>query len=168
MLLFAVAIVFIGLGWHSAATSGSGSSSDVATAGETQDPTTEPSEETQPASETSESAAPTSDADSSSTKPTLCVVNAGNTDGARADLAGQLEAEGYTIKDVTIPGSATNNLRGGGFEENTIFYDDGEQDAAQALAELITPTPSVEARNGRTSQCVGELVVFVVEGYGPE
>ncbi|GAC53846.1 LytR C-terminal domain-containing protein [Gordonia amicalis] len=139
MMLFAVAVVFIGLGWHSAATSGS-----------------EPeAETTATATSTPTSATPSSTSASASAKR-VCVINAGQVSGLASDVTDLLKEKGYTMAQ---PG----NYTAGGFSENTIFYDE-DSDKAQAdqLADALGGTVSVEERPSSFTRCRGGLPVIVV------
>ncbi|MBM7278166.1 LytR C-terminal domain-containing protein [Gordonia rubripertincta] len=139
MMLFAVAVVFIGLGWHSAATSGSEPQATETTA--TATPT--------PASTTSSTSAVT-------TTKRVCVINAGQVSGLASDVSDLLKEKGYTMAQ---PG----NYTAGGFSENTIFYDSGSDKAqAEELAETLGGTVSVEERPSSFTRCKGGVPVIVV------
>ncbi|WP_024500252.1 LytR C-terminal domain-containing protein [Gordonia amicalis] len=139
MMLFAVAVVFIGLGWHSAATSGS-------------DPQTET---TATATSTPTAATPSSTSAAASAKR-VCVINAGQVSGLASDVTDLLKEKGYTMAQ---PG----NYTAGGFSENTVFYDE-DSDKAQAdqLADALGGTVSVEERPSSFTRCRGGLPVIVV------
>ncbi|ANY21976.1 LytR C-terminal domain-containing protein [Gordonia terrae] len=139
MMLFAVAVVFIGLGWHSAATAGNDS------------PTTEAA--------TTVSSTPTSTSPSTSAVSTgkrLCVINAGQVAGLASDVTELLQAKGYQMAE---PG----NYTAGGFSENTIFHED-DTDKAQAdeVAEALGGTVAVEERPTSFTRCRGGIPVVVV------
>ncbi len=139
MMLFAVAVVFIGLGWHSAATSGSEPQATETTA--TATPT--------PASTTSSTSA-------SSTAKRVCVINAGQVSGLASDVSDLLKEKGYTMAQ---PG----NYTAGGFSENTIFYDsDSDKAQADELAKALGGTVSVEERPSSFTRCKGGVPVIVV------
>ena len=139
MMLFAVAVVFIGLGWHSAATSGSEPQATETTA--TATPT--------PASTTSSTSAVT-------TTKRVCVINAGQVSGLASDVSDLLKEKGYTMAQ---PG----NYTAGGFSENTIFYDsDSDKAQAEELAETLGGTVSVEERPSSFTRCKGGVPVIVV------
>ncbi|ASR01436.1 LytR C-terminal domain-containing protein [Gordonia rubripertincta] len=139
MMLFAVAVVFIGLGWHSAATSGSEPQATETTA--TATPT--------PASTTSSTSAVT-------TTKRVCVINAGQVSGLASDVSDLLKEKGYTMAQ---PG----NYTAGGFSENTIFYDsDSDKAQAEELAEALGGTVSVEERPSSFTRCKGGVPVIVV------
>ena len=139
MMLFAVAVVFIGLGWHSAATSGSEPQATETTA--TATPT--------PASTASSTSA------SSRTKR-VCVINAGQVSGLASDVSDLLKEKGYTMAQ---PG----NYTAGGFSENTIFYDsDSDKAQADELAKALGGTVSVEERPSSFTRCKGGVPVIVV------
>ncbi|QMU22322.1 LytR family transcriptional regulator [Gordonia rubripertincta] len=139
MMLFAVAVVFIGLGWHSAATSGSEPQATETTA------TATPA----PASTTSSTSAVT-------TTKRVCVINAGQVSGLASDVSDLLKEKGYTMAQ---PG----NYTAGGFSENTIFYDsDSDKAQAEELAETLGGTVSVEERPSSFTRCKGGVPVIVV------
>ncbi|ATD69343.1 MULTISPECIES: LytR C-terminal domain-containing protein [Gordonia] len=139
MMLFAVAVVFIGLGWHSAATSGS-------------DPQTET---TATATSTPTAATPSSTSAAASAKR-VCVINAGQVSGLASDVTDLLKEKGYTMAQ---PG----NYTAGGFSENTVFYDeDSDKAQAEQLAEALGGTVSVEERPSSFTRCKGGLPVIVV------
>ena len=140
MMLFAVAVVFIGLGWHSAATSGSEPQATETTATATQTP----------ASTTSSSTS------AASTTKRVCVINAGQVSGLASDVSDLLKEKGYTMAQ---PG----NYTAGGFSENTIFYDsDSDKAQADELAETLGGTVSVEERPSSFTRCKGGVPVIVV------
>lgn len=161
MLLLAVAVVFIGLGWHSAATNGQESAEDkLANAGKSVQTIT-----AQPTSEKSPSAKPTSAAPSKSASPSssvragdslkLCVLNAGTTGGLAKKVSDELAAKGFAI------GTDPANLSTSSVTENTVFYDEGDDEAAQKVADEITGA-TIEARPSAFTKCPGELAVVVV------
>ncbi|MDL9936997.1 LytR C-terminal domain-containing protein [Gordonia sp. ABSL1-1] len=110
MLLFAVAVVFIGLGWHSAVTSGDDEDSAPAAG---------------PATVTTPVAPPTSTVEAST--KSVCVINAGEVEGLAGKVTAELKQQGYKTRKA-------RNYSGGGFSENTIFYDDA---ATKAQADKV-------------------------------
>ncbi|MEE4022131.1 LytR C-terminal domain-containing protein [Gordonia sp. PKS22-38] len=141
MLLMAVAIVFLGLGWHSAATSGDDPEQELEAA------------QSQVATTTTSSApsSPSVSADS----PQLCVFNAGSIAGLAADVTETLEAAGF---DTAEPG----NLSTASITENTIFYDDGQRSAADEVAEALGGDASVDPRPSSFTECADGIPVVVV------
>ncbi|MFE0750766.1 LytR C-terminal domain-containing protein [Gordonia sp. NPDC058843] len=139
MMLFAVAVVFIGLGWHSAATAGNDSPTTEAATTATSTPASTPS---------STSAA--------STAKRLCVINAGQVAGLASEVTDLLQGKGYQMAE---PG----NYTAGGFSENTIFHED-DTDKAQAdeVAEALGGTVAVEERPSTFTRCRGGIPVIVV------
>ncbi|AFR47181.1 LytR C-terminal domain-containing protein [Gordonia sp. KTR9] len=139
MMLFAVAVVFIGLGWHSAATAGNDS------------PTTEAA--------TTVTSTPTSTSPSTSAASTgkrLCVINAGQVAGLASDVTELLQAKGYQMAE---PG----NYTAGGFSENTIFHeDDTDKSQADEVAAALGGEVAVEERPTTFTRCRGGIPVIVV------
>ncbi|GAA1482199.1 hypothetical protein GCM10009624_26390 [Gordonia sinesedis] len=143
MLLFAVAVVFIGLGWHSAATADSDPEAGLEAAARSNSAT---------ASATS--ASPSSSAAAGSTR--ICVINAGSVSGLAAEVTDDLKQKGFR----TAP---PRNYDGGGFTENTIYYDDADQKAeADRVAEALGGDASVEERTSRFTLCRDGIPVVVV------
>ncbi|MDS1116096.1 LytR C-terminal domain-containing protein [Gordonia westfalica] len=139
MMLFAVAVVFIGLGWHSAATSGSEPQATETTATATSTPASTPSSTS-----------------ASATSKRVCVINAGQVSGLASDVSDLLKQKGYTMAQ---PG----NYTAGGFSENTIFYDtDSDKAQADELAKTLGGTVSVEERPSSFTRCKGGIPVIVV------
>ncbi|MGV9709287.1 LytR C-terminal domain-containing protein [Gordonia sp. NPDC003424] len=141
MLLLAVAIVFIGLGWHSAATSGDNPEKALEAA------------QRQVTTSATTTSAPAASA--SADKPTLCVFNAGTIAGLAGDVTDQLKAKGYQTE---TPG----NLSTSSISENTIFYDDGQKSAADAVAAALGGDASVDPRPSAFTECADGIPVIVV------
>lgn len=150
MLLFAVAIVFGALGWHSAATSGD-----------------DPEQELQAAqsSVTSTAAATTTAASSSSVAQNgvrICTINAGEISGLASEVDDQLKGKGFT----TIGISSESNYSQGGFSDNTIVYSTSSQRAlAQRINTALDGDYDVDARSSLGSgfsRCAGGIAVVVV------
>ncbi|MBY4575788.1 LytR C-terminal domain-containing protein [Gordonia paraffinivorans] len=140
MLLFAVAVVFIGLGWHSAATSGDGSKA---------------AETTATAPTTTESSTPTSTSVAAGTKR-VCVINAGQVTGLAGDVTDLLRDKGYTM-------ARPANYTGGGFSENTIFYEtDADKAQAEKIAQDLGGSVSIEERPSSFGQCRNGVPVIMV------
>ncbi|WP_366942191.1 LytR C-terminal domain-containing protein [Gordonia sp. (in: high G+C Gram-positive bacteria)] len=155
MLLLAVAVVFIALGWHSAASSGKESGKDkLEQAGQSV-------ASTEQASGTTTAPASTKPSDTTSTQaadvPKVCVLNAGTIKGRAKEVSDKLEAAGFTI------GTAPDNLSTSSVNENTVFYGDGEESAAKKVADAVPGGASTDARPVNFTRCEGELVVIVVD-----
>ncbi|MDY6809228.1 LytR family transcriptional regulator [Gordonia sp. HNM0687] len=142
MMLLAVAIVFLGLGWHSAATSGDDPERELQDA------------QSQVATSTTQSAASTT-ASASADTPQLCVFNAGSISGLAADVTESLQAAGFQTDE---PG----NLSTASITENTIFYDDDQQSAAQEVADALGGDASLDPRPSSFTQCPDGIPVIVV------
>ncbi len=150
MLLLAIAVVFIGLGWHSAASGDDDPASDLANAGTSASATETPSG---PA--TKKTSTPPSTAADAGDVGSMCVLNAGTQTGLAGDVADALKAAGYTV-------SGAANLSTGSISENTIFYDEGKETAAKKVAESVPGGADVTARPAAFTKCPGELAVVVV------
>ncbi|MFW0783168.1 LytR C-terminal domain-containing protein [Gordonia sp. CPCC 206044] len=144
MLLLAVAIVFIGLGWHSAATSGDDPEKDLQAAQPTQTQVT-----------TTTMSGASASAGSSATKSKLCVFNAGSVSGLAGEVSDELKAKGYEMDE---PG----NLSTSSITENTIFYDEGQKSEAEDVAQSLGGNPSVESRPSSFTDCSDGIPVIVV------
>ncbi len=141
MLLLAVAVVFVGLGWHSAATSGQSPDEGLRDA---------------EASVATTSAPATSSATASAGDARLCVINAGSISGLASEVTDELKAKGFTTADPA-------NYNGGSFTENTILYRDSSQKAeAQKVATALGSDASVEQRPTSFTMCRDGLAVVVV------
>ncbi len=138
MLLLAVAIVFVGLGWHSAATSGDDPEKGLEAA-QRQVATT---------------AAPSTSATASAVKARVCVYNAGTIAGLAGDITDELKAQGFETAD---PG----NLSTSSITENTVFYDDDQKTQAEAVAEALGGA-SVDPRPSSFTRCSTGIPVIVV------
>ncbi|WP_039994339.1 LytR C-terminal domain-containing protein [Gordonia otitidis] len=141
MLLLAVAVVFVGLGWHSAATSGQSPDEGLRDA---------------EASVATTSAPATSSATASAGDARLCVINAGSISGLASEVTDELKAKGFTTADPA-------NYNGGSFTENTILYRDSSQKAeAQKVATALGSDASVEQRPTSFTMCRDGIAVVVV------
>jgi hypothetical protein len=143
MLLLAIAIVFVGLGWHSAATSGDDPEKDLEAA-QTQVTTTAAA----PSSATSSSAAASADT------PELCVFNAGSVSGLAGEVTDSLKAKGFQTAEPS-------NLTTSSVTENTVFYDEGQKSAADQVASALGDA-SVDPRPSSFTQCSDGIPVIVV------
>ncbi|MGZ8178399.1 LytR C-terminal domain-containing protein [Williamsia sp. SKLECPSW1] len=157
MLLLAVAVVFVGLGWHSAASSDSSPEADLraAAASETTSATTSaPSTST---GSTSSSAVPgaAGESSASSSGPLVCVFNAGTVTGLAVEVTDELKAKGYRT-------SAPGNLSTSSITENTVFYTPSQRTQAQQVASDLGNDASVDARPSAFTECRGGIAVVVL------
>ncbi|NMO04166.1 LytR C-terminal domain-containing protein [Gordonia sp. TBRC 11910] len=147
MLLLAIAVACIGLGWHSAVTSGKDPEQALDRAGASAPITSTPVT----------SAAPTSAAASTTVK--LCVFNAGSVHGLAREVTDELKAKGYHL-------ASPANLTTSSFSENTVFYDsDGDAGNTKAEAQKVAKDMNISAVEERPSsftQCAYGIPVIVV------
>lgn len=148
MLLLAIAVACIGLGWHSAATSGDDPEKALDQAGASAPITSTPS------------ATSATSTTSAVTDVRLCVFNAGEISGLAGDVTAELKAKGYTL-------ASPENLKTSSFSENTIFYDtDGDvgntKVAAEKVAKALPGEVSVEPRPSSFTKCANGIPVVVV------
>ncbi|MEJ9077150.1 LytR C-terminal domain-containing protein [Gordonia malaquae] len=152
MLLLAIAVVCIGLGWHSAATSGDDGKADLA------DTQTSASADQTPSASTpkkaSTSTAPSTVTDAADVG-TMCVLNAGTQTGLAGEVSDALKAAGFTVSEAA-------NLSTASISENTIFYGAGKESAAKKVAESVPGGADVTERPAAFTKCPGELAVVVV------
>lgn len=154
MLLFAVAVVFIGLGWHSAATSGNDPKKDLAAV----EQSTEAGSGAEAASDTSapsESTPSSTSAAPRANTPRVCVFNAGTVTGLAKEVSDELEDQGFRMAE---PG----NLSTSSITENTLFYEDGDKAAADRVADALAGEVSVEERPSTFTNCADGLALIVV------
>ena len=158
MMLFALAVLFLFLGIYSIMNSGNDPAAELANQGgaaasssETAEPASSSAPET--SAEASESESPTVDA---AGVPDLCVLNAGSQSGLAKQVGDQLSGAGFKL------GTPPANLATQSISENTIFYDEGNEEAAQKVAEAVPGGADVQPRPGPFTRCPGELVVIVV------
>lgn len=146
MLLLALAVVFFGLAWHSAASGDDDPEQKLAEAGAKM-----------PAASVSTSAEATTTTSSggSAETPPLCVFNAGTVSGLASEVTTTLEDAGFEVSD---PG----NLSTSSITENTVFYDSGDRSAAQKVAKALGGSVSVEARPDSFTDCSDGMPVIVV------
>ncbi|MFT4043985.1 MAG: LytR C-terminal domain-containing protein [Gordonia sp. (in: high G+C Gram-positive bacteria)] len=138
MVLIAVAIIFVALGWHSAATSGSDPDSGLAAASSSPSPTTAPA------------------ATSTANTARVCVINAGSISGLATEVTKTLKTSGFRT-------ASPSNYDGGSFTENTILYDDAAQKAqAKRVAAALGGDASVEERPSAFTMCRTGIPVVVV------
>lgn len=151
MLLLAIAVVFIGLGWHSAATGDSDPEAGL-----------EAAQSRQPSSSQVESVAPTSASTSTSTsasvdpdRPAVCVFNAGTISGLGQTYTRRVEGLGWATETPA-------NLQSASITENTVFYSAGQQQEAEQLAEDLGGDVSVDPRPSAFDDCADGLPLIVV------
>lgn len=147
MLLLALAIVCIGLGWHSAATSGDNPEQALDNAGV--------ATSASPAT----SSAPSTSASAAASTAKLCVFNAGSVTGLAGDVADALKSKGYTV-------ASPQNLKSSTFTENTVFYDvNGDvgntKAEAQKVAKDVPGGATVEKRPTSFTQCADGVPVIM-------
>ncbi|PYE16787.1 LytR cell envelope-related transcriptional attenuator [Williamsia limnetica] len=151
MLLLAIAVVFIGLGWHSAATGDSDPEAGLEAA-QSRQPTSSSTEVSAP-SRTSTSASSSASVDPD--RPQVCVFNAGAIGGLGQTYARQVEGLGW---DTAAP----TNLQSASITENTVFYSSGQREAAEQLADDLGGEVSVDPRPAAFDQCPRGLPLIVV------
>lgn len=163
MLLLSVAVVFIGLGWHSAATGDSDpeaglqaaqsrqSTSVVAPSSAQQAPATGATS----APVTTTSARPSTSVSADASRPEVCVLNAGTVSGLGQTFTKKVQDLGWETAEPT-------NLQSASITENTIFYTARQRAAAEQLAEDLGGNVSVDPRPSAFSQCPGGLPLIVV------
>lgn len=153
MLLLAVAVVFLLLGIKSASDSGKESPQDkLAGAGQSAQATSETSASAAPGSSPAASAEPTGSA--GDTK--ICVLNAGSIAGLAGEVSEELKSGGFPI------GTDPANLPTSSITENTVFYAEGDEEAAKKVAEAVPGGASAEERPAAFTRCDGEIAVIVV------
>ncbi|WP_366943429.1 LytR C-terminal domain-containing protein [uncultured Williamsia sp.] len=158
MLLLAVAIVFVGLGWHSAARSDSSPEAQLqaAAASESASPSTTAapsSSSTSPS--TSGTAGAAGESGASASSPLVCVYNAGTITGLAVEVTDALKAKGYRT-------SAPGNLSTSSITENTVFYTASQRAQAQQIADDLDGGASIDARPSAFTQCRGGIAVVVL------
>ncbi|QTI70243.1 LytR C-terminal domain-containing protein [Gordonia polyisoprenivorans] len=148
MVLFAVAIVFVALGWHHAATSGDNPEAQLQAA-----QSSVPSTTSAPASTTSSSA---------TGNARICVINAGTVTGLATEVDEELKGKGFT----TIGINAQSNYDGG-FSQNTVVYSSpAQKDQADKIAQALDNDYTVDSRanlGSSFSRCVGGIAVVAVQ-----
>ncbi|MBE7192215.1 MAG: LytR C-terminal domain-containing protein [Gordonia polyisoprenivorans] len=147
MVLFAVAIVFVALGWHHAATSGDNPEAQLQAA-----QSSVPSTTTAPASTSSSAAG----------NARICVINAGTVTGLATEVDEELKGKGFT----TIGINAQSNYDGG-FSQNTVVYSSpAQKDQADKIAQALDNDYTVDSRanlGSSFSRCVGGIAVVAVQ-----
>lgn len=158
MLLLAVAIVFVGLGWHSAASSDSNPEAQLqaAAASESASPgTTSAPSSTSSSTTSSGTAGAAGESSASASGPLVCVFNAGTVTGLAVEVTDALKAKGYRT-------SAPGNLTTSSITENTVFYTASQRSQAQQIASDLDGGASIDARPSAFTQCRGGIAVVVL------
>lgn len=148
MLLLAVAVVCIGLGWRSAVTKNDSNPVTTVSTGavsETAATSTAPATTSTAASSVSPAAG-----------PPVCVFNAGTTKGLARKVADQLQAAGWKIQLVT-------NLSTSSISDNTLFYSSSQARYADKLAtEANASKQEMNERTKTLSACPDAAIALVV------
>lgn len=142
MVLLAVAVVFVALGWNSAASSDDDPAADLEAAeAQASQNAPQPSPEPTP---------------SQANDIPVCVFNAGSVAGLAQEVSDDLDDAGF---DTQEPG----NISGGGFTENTVMYSGSEQQPqAERVGETLGANTAVEARPSNITDCPNGILVVVV------
>lgn len=157
MLLLAIAVVCIGLGWHSAATGDSDPEAGLEAA-QSRQPSS--SQTQQPAeSQASESTSGSTSASTSTSvdpdRPEVCVLNAGTISGLGQTFTKK-------IKDLGWATDTPANLQSASITENTVLYSSGQQKDAEQLADDLGGEVSVDPRPSAFTECADGLPLIVV------
>jgi|GEM_PF-3182578 len=162
MLLLSIAVVFIGLGWHSAVSGDSDPEAGLQAAQSRQSTSTAPPSAAPQAPATNTSsvqatrpAPATTSASVEPGRPEVCVFNAGTVSGLGQTFTKRVEDLGWETAQPT-------NLQSASITENTIFYTSRQRAAAEQLAEDLGGNVSVDPRPSAFSQCPGGLPLIVV------
>lgn len=157
MLLLAVSVIFLFLGINSCSAAGKESAHDkLAEAGQSAQATAGSTAATTGASKTAAASSTAPSADVSDV-PKLCVLNAGTTTGLAKEVSDKLKSAGFAI------GTAPGNLSTASIDENTVFYDEGDQKAAEKVAAVVPGGAEASPRPEVFDKCPGEIVVIVVD-----
>ncbi|SIR93885.1 LytR C-terminal domain-containing protein [Williamsia sterculiae] len=150
MLLVAIAVVCIVLGWHSAVTKKSDPEAALQAAQSKASTTTSQSAAASPGAS---SAASTSS--SAVDAPPVCVFNAGTITGLAAEVSETLKNKGYTV-------ASTRSLVTSSITENTVFYRESQRDAAQQIVDTLGGSATLDERPTAFTQCATGIPVVVV------
>ncbi|GAB2640612.1 hypothetical protein GCM10027169_05790 [Gordonia jinhuaensis] len=155
MVLLAVAIVFVGLGWHSLASTSS-SDKPVAAASESAVTTSAaPStEKSAPSSDAADASGTTSASVAPADAPDVCIYNAGTISGLATDYREKVTGLGYQVSSV-------GNFSSPSITENTVFYTSSQRAAATALASSLGNV-STDARPSSFTLCRSGMALVVV------
>ncbi|MFT3660951.1 MAG: LytR C-terminal domain-containing protein [Gordonia sp. (in: high G+C Gram-positive bacteria)] len=166
MVLLAVAVVFIGLGWHSAATTGDESAKNKLEHAGQSAPASVPASSTAESKTSAATKTSTTSSKRSGTSttradaatgatPKICVLNIGVIRGLAQEVSDHLKAEGFKI------GTKPANYITSSVTENTVFYGSGQESAAEKVAASVPGGAVVEERPSAFTRCPGELAVVV-------
>lgn len=157
MLLLAVAVVCIGLGWHSAVTTESSPDADLRAAAASSSTTVATpgasAGSTAPRSVPGSSTAGASGASRSG--PLVCVYNAVSVSGLAVEVSSSLESKGWRVSE---PG----NLQSASITENTVFYSPALRSQDELIAADLGGDASTDPRPSSFTQCRGGLAVVVI------
>lgn len=160
MLLLAVAVVCIGLGWHSAVTTTSSPEADLrAAAASGSASSAAPSSSAAASTSASASGTGSSSTDpsssSSSAGPLACVYNAGSISGLAVEVTASLRSKGWRVAE---PG----NLQSASITENTVFYSSALKSEADRLVSDLGNDATADLKPSSFTQCRGGLAVVVI------
>ncbi|GAA1457661.1 LytR C-terminal domain-containing protein [Williamsia maris] len=159
MLLLAIAVVCIGLGWHSAVTTKSSPEADLrAAAASGSASSAAPSSSAAASTSASASGAGSSSTDPSSSStagPLACVYNAGSISGLAVEVTASLKSKGWRVAE---PG----NLQSASITENTVFYSSALKSEADRLVSDLGNDATADLKPSSFTQCRGGLAVVVI------
>lgn len=159
MLLLAIAVVCIGLGWHSAVTTSSSPEADLAAAAASGSASASAPGSTASSSPSASSLGSPSESagesSSSSSGPLVCVYNAGSISGLAVEVTATLKSKGYRV-------SAPGNLQSASITENTVFYSSALKSDADRLVSDLGNDATADLRPSSFTQCRGGLAVVVI------
>ncbi|WP_045821672.1 LytR C-terminal domain-containing protein [Williamsia herbipolensis] len=156
MLLFSIAVVCIGLGWHSAVTTTSSPEADLRAAASSASETPSSSAAVSSSAAAGAPASGTSSSTSASaSSPLVCVYNAGSQSGLAVEVTDTLKAKGYRT-------SAPGNLQSASITENTVFYTPALRDEAEKVVADLDNGATADPRPSAFTQCRGGIAVVVI------
>jgi hypothetical protein len=155
MLLLAVAIIFVGLGWHSAVTTDSSPEADLRAAAASATTSTSATPSTSASPRVGAPSASAGESSASASGPLVCVFNAGTISGLAVQVTDELKSKGYRT-------SAPGNLATSSITENTVFYTSSQRTQAQQIASDLSGGASVDVRPSAFTQCRGGIAVVVL------
>lgn len=155
MLLFAIAVVCIGLGWHSAVTTTSSPEADLRAAASSASETPSSSAGSSSAEAGAPASGTSSSTSASASGPLVCVYNAGSQSGLAVEVTDTLKAKGYRTSE---PG----NLQSASITENTVFYTPPLRDEAEKVVADLDNGATADPRPSAFTQCRGGIAVIVI------
>ncbi|MGJ0120166.1 LytR C-terminal domain-containing protein [Williamsia sp. MIQD14] len=155
MLLFAIAVVCIGLGWHSAVTTTSSPEADLRAAASSASENPSSSAVSTSAASGAPASGASSSTSASASSPLVCVYNAGSQSGLAVEVTDTLKAKGYRT-------SAPGNLQSASITENTVFYTAALRDEAEKVVADLDNGATADARPSAFTQCRGGIAVIVI------